>query len=620
MLGFLKNDEDLAKCVELGAKNDNVLDIYVSHTVFDFFDATSSSQQHVGNAEHNDDSDSDLDDVFVYDSESEESETASVDHLPDGEEEVYDARTRKPDTAPKKMFDANFLSRIYNGLPRDEHAKKDVPAKKNVPAEKDVSDEDNLGDHWPIHDANFEAAKQVMPLLSIDNMLDTYMLTLGTNTLGCNTGICFGKQQRQHTPQGLTSTDKACDAVKNGISECFNSMIVDARRKPIINMLEDIRVLCMEILQKMREKHAKMNGMDQWPTTDYQKPLPHIVRRMPERPPHKRKRNAIEDDGNKTRIRTASVGQVSATSEIVSVSVGKVTAASEIVSASGGNVTASGGIVTVRGGNVTARGGKVSARGGKVTARGGIVMENGGNVSARGGKVTASRGKVTARGGKVSARGGKVPARGRKVTATPSTPCTPPPGFEMSTPNTASSAVRTSGGAIKLREGGWIRSPEKERSSYADYGSSSMNKLRTVNGKVVSSRGRGDRSKSRMYPFGIRPIGFAVSWDPIDGQTTLGNSMGLPRHAWPEGITPQDCIIHAATQFEIALSQSQQVESQEEEPRQQQPSQQQPRQQEPRQQEPRQQQPTRTSKRIAHIMFNSHYHMDLDWIQMMQFH
>ncbi|GKB14928.1 hypothetical protein Tco_0848851 [Tanacetum coccineum] len=71
-LRTLKNDEDLAKCVELG------------------------------NAEHNDDSDNDLDDVFVYDSVSEESETASVDHLSDGEEEVYDARTRKPNTTPKK--------------------------------------------------------------------------------------------------------------------------------------------------------------------------------------------------------------------------------------------------------------------------------------------------------------------------------------------------------------------------------------------------------------------------------------------------------------------------------------------------------------------------------------
>ncbi|GKG38186.1 hypothetical protein Tco_0457409, partial [Tanacetum coccineum] len=53
----------------------------------------------------------------------------------------------------------------------------------------------------------------------------------------------------------------------------------------------------------------------------------------------------------------------------------------------------------------------------------------------------------------------------------------------MSTPDTASSAVRTSGGAIKLRECVWIRSPEKERSSYADSESSNMNKLRTVNGK-----------------------------------------------------------------------------------------------------------------------------------------
>ena len=52
-------------------------------------------------------------------------------------------------------------------------------------------------------------------------------------------------------------TDRCCDAVENGISECFNSMIVEARRKPIINMLEDIRVGMMERLQKMREKHTK---------------------------------------------------------------------------------------------------------------------------------------------------------------------------------------------------------------------------------------------------------------------------------------------------------------------------------------------------------------------------
>ncbi|GJT19698.1 hypothetical protein Tco_0878404 [Tanacetum coccineum] len=107
----LKNDEDLAQCVKLGGKNGNVLDIYVSHTVIELHDATSNSQQDVGNVEKNDDSESNLDDdynIFEVDSESEESDTASVDHLSDGEEEGNDARTRKLDPAPKKMYNANF--------------------------------------------------------------------------------------------------------------------------------------------------------------------------------------------------------------------------------------------------------------------------------------------------------------------------------------------------------------------------------------------------------------------------------------------------------------------------------------------------------------------------------
>ena len=47
-----------------------------------------------------------------------------------------------------------------------------------------------------------------------------------------------------------------------------------------------------------------MNGMDQWPSTEYQKPLPPIKRRMPGRPAYKRKRDAFEkgDGGNRTRI------------------------------------------------------------------------------------------------------------------------------------------------------------------------------------------------------------------------------------------------------------------------------------------------------------------------------
>ncbi|GJT69880.1 transposase, MuDR, plant [Tanacetum coccineum] len=707
----------------------------------------------LGNVEQNDDSDNDLDDIFACDSESEESDTAIVDHLSDGEEEVYDARTRKPDPTPRKMFDANFLSRIYNGLPRDEYAEKDVSA------EKGVTDKDNLGDHWPIHDPTikwklmrpvlgekYESPEQLKRALAFYALANGYKLYYEVNNprrllakycrdekdrkcpfrlwasrmqnkktfqikklidehacsrtyeyedhygmlcsyaseiLNSNPGstckmgvdsmpdrknyfsrfyVCFkglkegwlqgcrrvigidgyflktickgelmtigvglwqllinefgivysvGLTSRivliqgiieaskmviavwlEHTTKKATYTHhrkfhtKHLEGCSLKVSSCrayfsttnklvmcgrmgfrmFNALLVDAKTLKIMcqNGNKDVFV------NAYNHYIEGMDGIDQWPSTDYQKPLPPIKRIMPGRPPHKRNRYAMEYDGNKTKIsrigqlnhctlckkpghsqkacpskpkRTASVGQVSATGEIVSASVGKVTATGEIVCASGGNVTASGEIVSARGGNVSARGGKVSARGCKMTARGGIV--------------TASRGNVTARGGKVIANGGKVIVI-----------------------DTASSAVRISGGVIKLRECVWIRSPKKERSSNADSeSSSSMNKLRTFNGKVVRSRGRGDGSKSRI-----------IVWVFLDmhGQ---------------EGITPEDCIIHAQSQFEIALSQSKPIASQDQE----EPSQQQPRQQELRQQQPRQQQPMirRTSERIAHIMFNN---------------
>ncbi|XP_024969759.1 uncharacterized protein LOC112509126 [Cynara cardunculus var. scolymus] len=47
---------------------------------------------------------------------------------------------------------------------------------------------------------------------------------------------------------------RACEAVENGICESFNSIIVDARRKPIITMLEEIRVFVMERHYRMLSK------------------------------------------------------------------------------------------------------------------------------------------------------------------------------------------------------------------------------------------------------------------------------------------------------------------------------------------------------------------------------
>ncbi|KAL4568723.1 hypothetical protein LXL04_024338 [Taraxacum kok-saghyz] len=47
------------------------------------------------------------------------------------------------------------------------------------------------------------------------------------------------------------------DAVENGISECFNSIIIDAWKKTLITMSEDIRIYVMDRIQNMTKKSIK---------------------------------------------------------------------------------------------------------------------------------------------------------------------------------------------------------------------------------------------------------------------------------------------------------------------------------------------------------------------------
>ncbi|GJR57492.1 putative reverse transcriptase domain-containing protein [Tanacetum coccineum] len=430
-------------------QTDYVLHIFVSHSVFDLHDAsTTTSQQNI-------DTKSDLEDnynTFNYNS-FEESDTAFVDHLSEGEEEVFHARTSKPDHAPRrkalKMFDENFLSIIYKGLPRDEYVEKDVAVsdRNHKEGEKYESPDqlkralafyalgngyqlyyevnnprrlvakcsrDNMDRKCPFR-FNWIArnyAKKIMinPGIKVREIIELILKKykcksissarrgkdlklkavlrlvlkdhygmlwsyaseiLNSNQVllvrssvtnadgkysfvgffvflrvkegwleGCRRVIgldgCFlktickgellsavgrdgnnqiypiawvwlmlrisermekkftGVQYRnlfwkaakatypakfeqvmkeindisndrttlrtdhpESWSRAFFTTDKACDAVKNGISECFNALIVDARRKPIINMLEDIRVSLMERMQRMREKHVK---------------------------------------------------------------------------------------------------------------------------------------------------------------------------------------------------------------------------------------------------------------------------------------------------------------------------------------------------------------------------
>lgn len=52
--------------------------------------------------------------------------------------------------------------------------------------------------------------------------------------------------------------DRACDAFENGMSESFNSCIRIARRKPIITMLEEIRIFVMQRMFRMSILAEKM--------------------------------------------------------------------------------------------------------------------------------------------------------------------------------------------------------------------------------------------------------------------------------------------------------------------------------------------------------------------------
>ena len=51
--------------------------------------------------------------------------------------------------------------------------------------------------------------------------------------------------------------ERCCDAVENGISESFNASIVEARKIPIITMLEEIRVYVMERMYNQKVKGNK---------------------------------------------------------------------------------------------------------------------------------------------------------------------------------------------------------------------------------------------------------------------------------------------------------------------------------------------------------------------------
>ena len=62
-----------------------------------------------------------------------------------------------------------------------------------------------------------------------------------------------------HWSRSYFRTSSKCDILLNNLSESFNYVILEAREKPIIGMLENIRIYLMERQMTKREWMRKRN-------------------------------------------------------------------------------------------------------------------------------------------------------------------------------------------------------------------------------------------------------------------------------------------------------------------------------------------------------------------------
>lgn len=68
------------------------------------------------------------------------------------------------------------------------------------------------------------------------------------------------KTNPKYWSRAYFATLTQCEVVDNNLSECFNSWILEARYKPIISMLDHIRLQCMERIHTKRDYMANINS------------------------------------------------------------------------------------------------------------------------------------------------------------------------------------------------------------------------------------------------------------------------------------------------------------------------------------------------------------------------
>ncbi|CAI9268759.1 unnamed protein product [Lactuca saligna] len=144
------------------------------------------------------------------------------------------------------------------------------------------------------HKGLIEAVKAVIPCAEHRQCVRNIIANFKKMFAGAMLENLFGRLDPKTWSRAFDEVGKAYVAVENSLSESFNVVVVEARRKPIITFLEEIRE---NYNKTYLNNMLPMNDSNIWPDTSFTPPLPPQRRRMHGRHIVKRKRDVSERMG-----------------------------------------------------------------------------------------------------------------------------------------------------------------------------------------------------------------------------------------------------------------------------------------------------------------------------------
>ncbi|GJZ80044.1 multidrug resistance-associated protein 5 [Tanacetum coccineum] len=215
------------------------------------------------------------------DSDDSDYSNKSFDYLSAGEEELIQLRTRKanrskirPPPIPDMAAFANDLLRKLKGGGEDSNLQDPFVGVKETEVYKTLSTGTSKASYPQLFNKIMEQIKAANPGAY------QYLIDKDPKTWS----------------RAFFEVDRGCEAVENGFSECFNSVLVSVRNKPLLTMLEAIRVIVIERMNTMRKISAT------W-TDDI---CPSILKRIDLMKNHTRFWHVIHTGGESFEVRSGS--------------------------------------------------------------------------------------------------------------------------------------------------------------------------------------------------------------------------------------------------------------------------------------------------------------------------